>query len=101
MTTSEDAIVEILREEEPEMTELSPGSNFHFIFNIDRSFSMRGPRMRLAKEALTIFIQSLPVGCRFSVYSFGSKFFWMEHWSDYSNVLAYNEDTIRFAINEI
>ena len=101
MTNSEDAIVEILREEEPEMTELYPGSNYHFIFNVDRSYSMSGPRMRLANEALTIFIRSLPVGCRFSVYSFGDRFTWMKQKGDDRNVLAYKENTIEFAINKI
>ena len=96
MTSSADAVVEILREEEPEMTELNPGSDYHFIFNIDRSYSMSGQRMKLANEALMIFIRSLPVGCRFSVYSFGDKFTWMEY--DNKKVLAYNEETIEYAI---
>ena len=84
------------------MTELNPGSDYHFIFNIDRSYSMSGKRMKLANEALTIFIRSLPVGCRFSVYSFGDEFTWMTHESDNEkNVFAYNEETMDYAIKEI
>ena len=51
---------------------LSKGSDFHFIFLVDRSGSMqmRG-RMDIAKEALTLFMRSLPEGCMFSVISFG------------------------------
>mmetsp|Transcript_30570 Transcript_30570/g.30018 ORF Transcript_30570/g.30018 Transcript_30570/m.30018 type:complete len:123 (+) Transcript_30570:123-491(+) len=45
-----------------------------FIFIIDRSGSMEGPRMEMAKKALLIFLQSLPVGCRFEILSFGSNF---------------------------
>ena len=100
MTTAEDAAIEILREEEPEMTELSPGSNYHFIFNIDRSYSMSGHRIKLAVQALTIFIRSLPVGCRFSVKSFGSKFTWLIS-KEKSKVLAYNEETMEYAISKI
>lgn len=32
--------LEILYDEEPEMIELAPGSDFHFIFVVDRSGSM-------------------------------------------------------------
>ena len=31
-------------------------------------------RMGLAKEAMRIFIQSLPVDCKFSIISFGSSY---------------------------
>ena len=31
-------------------------------------------RMKLAIDALSIFVQSLPVDCRFSIISFGSRF---------------------------
>ena len=34
--------IKVLHEEEPEMTELTQGSDFHFIFIIDRSGSMSG-----------------------------------------------------------
>ena len=62
-------------EEKPEQTKLSKGSDFHFIFLVDRSGSMqmRG-RMDIAKEALTLFMRSLPEGCMFSVISFGHYF---------------------------
>ena len=59
--------MEVLRDEEPEMTELAPGSDFHFIFLVDRSASMCGRRMRSAQNALKIFIRSLPTGCKFSI----------------------------------
>ena len=53
---------------------LSNGSEFHFIFIVDRSGSMQiERRIEVAKEALDLFIRSLPKGSKFSVISFGSS----------------------------
>lgn len=46
-----------------------------FIFLVDRSGSMgMNKRMETTKEALTLFIKSLPFGCRFEIISFGSMY---------------------------
>lgn len=45
-----------------------------YIFLLDRSGSMGGGRMEKAKEALTLFIQSLPQDTYFNVFSFGSNY---------------------------
>ena len=45
-----------------------------FIFLLDRSGSMSGSNIEMAKEALKLFIQSLPQGAMFEVVSFGSRF---------------------------
>lgn len=45
-----------------------------FTFIIDRSGSMHGKPINVAKEALKLFIRSLPGGSYFNVYSFGSDF---------------------------
>ena len=45
-----------------------------FIFVIDRSGSMHGQSINLAVEALLLFLHSLPLGSKFNVYSFGSRF---------------------------
>ena len=67
--------IEILDDEEPEQLSMSNGTEFHFSFLVDRSGSMRSMgRMEAAKDALKLFIRSLPVGCTFSVHSFGSRF---------------------------
>ena len=36
-------------------------------------------RMKVAKEAMEIYIMSLPMGCKFSIVSFGSKHSFMEY----------------------
>ena len=44
------------------------------IFLVDRSGSMDGSSMELAKEALKLFLHSMPVDCYFNICSFGSQF---------------------------
>jgi Mg-chelatase subunit ChlD len=63
---------EVVEDEKPEQVALA-GNEFHFIFIIDRSTSMRGDRIEAAKEALNLFIRGLPKGSKFSILSFGSN----------------------------
>ena len=66
--------VEVLEDEEPELMPVSSGSNFHFIFLVDRSGSMQSRgRMAAAKDSLKLFMRSLPIGCSFTITSFGSR----------------------------
>ena len=44
------------------------------MFLIDCSGSMRGQSIQLAKQALQLFIHSLPVDSFFNIFSFGSKY---------------------------
>jgi len=64
--------LEIAEDEEPDALVVD-GSDFHFVFVVDRSGSMSGRFMETAKEALRLFIQSLPTGCKYSIISFGNK----------------------------
>ena len=44
------------------------------IFLMDCSGSMRGPSIKLGGDALSVFLNSLPVDCHFNVYCFGSRY---------------------------
>ncbi len=44
------------------------------IFLVDRSGSMSGQGIIQAKQALLLFVHSLPSNCIFDIYSFGSRF---------------------------
>lgn len=50
------------------------GEKFHFVFIIDRSYSMEGENIVMARKALMLFVQSLPIGCKFSIISFGDRY---------------------------
>jgi Mg-chelatase subunit ChlD len=63
----------------PEGVTLTKGEDFCFIFIVDRSYSMKGERMEITKDALKLFIQSLPVGSQFAILSFGSESCWCEN----------------------
>ena len=63
----------VVSQEAPEEAELTKGEEFCFIFLVDRSGSMSGRRMEITKEALKLFIQSLPIGCTFAILGFGTE----------------------------
>ena len=50
-----------------------------FFFLVDRSGSMGFPmaKMQLTKQAMQLFMMSLPTGCNFQIISYGSRFEWM------------------------
>ena len=71
---------EVVSDEKPEQVKLSSGEDFHFIFVLDRSGSMYSSnRMKLVRDAMTIFMQSLPVGCHFSIVSYGSDYEYLRY----------------------
>ena len=71
-----------------------------FIFVIDRSGSMYwGEKaIKTAKEALKLFLHSLPDGSYFNVVSFGSSY---EYLFKESVVVPFNQENMTNAINEI
>ena len=89
---------EVVKDEKPEAMKLGDGSDFHFIFIVDRSGSMSlNNRMRIAREACVLFMRSLPEGCKFSIISFGSHFSPLRR----GEVLDYNDANKDAAIQEI
>ena len=68
----DDDYFEIVSDEEPQKLPVN-GSDFHFVFILDRSGSMQGDNIVVARKALQLFIQSLPIGCKFSIISFGGR----------------------------
>ncbi|KAF9108977.1 hypothetical protein BGX27_008165, partial [Mortierella sp. AM989] len=51
-----------------------PPEKPEIVFICDRSGSMSGSRIKLAKSALKVFLKSLPVGVKFNICSFGSSY---------------------------
>lgn len=68
-----------LTNEQPDEVPVSDGADFHFIFLVDRSGSMEGLSIEITKEALSIFLRSLPPDCNFSILSFGDHCKFSEH----------------------
>ncbi|WAQ96473.1 VWA5A-like protein, partial [Mya arenaria] len=58
----------------PDLKEVAMKTSGEYVFIIDRSGSMRGNRIKNTKEALLLFLKSLPAGCYFNVVSFGSNY---------------------------
>ncbi|XP_036441173.1 von Willebrand factor A domain-containing protein 5A-like [Colossoma macropomum] len=50
------------------------GKRGEFIFLMDQSGSMSGSSIKSARETLLLLLKSLPLGCYFNIYGFGSDF---------------------------
>ena len=91
---------EVLEDEEPEQTVHSHGKDYLFMFIVDRSGSMSGRRIETAKEALKLFMRSLPVDSKFSIISFGDpRYEYME--IDGKTIIDYNDKNAQLAIAKI
>ncbi|KAG8162499.1 hypothetical protein KVR01_008264 [Diaporthe batatas] len=55
-----------------DLRESMAGFDGEVLFLADRSGSMAGPKIEELRNALFVFVKSLPPGCRFNLYSFGS-----------------------------
>ncbi|XP_073669422.1 von Willebrand factor A domain-containing protein 5A-like [Paramisgurnus dabryanus] len=89
----------------PEEVMSSVATQSEFVFVIDRSYSMEltihegiGAKSRIesAKETLLLLLKSLPMGCYFNIYGFGSHFE-----SFFPRSVVYNQDTMDQALKEV
>ena len=67
-----------------------------YYFVLDRSGSMNGKPITVAKEATKLFIRSLPPGSKFNIISFGGKFV-----PTFPSTIEYTQDSLDIAINAI
>ena len=63
----------IVTNEMPEYVAHEDFSKMMFVFLIDCSNSMDGEKIRVTREALKSFVQSLPLGSGFALLRFGSS----------------------------
>ena len=82
----------------PPKTDYVDAERGRYVFLLDRSGSMQGGKIELAKEALRIFLQSLPAESEFQVVSFGTEFSYL---LGTSKMIPLNRDTVREAAVEI
>jgi len=69
------------------------------VFIVDRSGSMSGSKMETTKDALILFLKSLPADAHFDIVSFGSNFVHMS--KDSSDGFAYTDKNVDRAITEV
>uniref|UniRef100_A0A3Q2NNB8 VIT domain-containing protein n=1 Tax=Fundulus heteroclitus TaxID=8078 RepID=A0A3Q2NNB8_FUNHE len=74
----------------------SLASRGEFVFLMDRSGSMNYTRISSARDTLLLLMKSLPMGCYFNIYSFGSRF---EH--IFPTSVEYSEKTMEEALKEV
>ncbi|XP_036005692.1 von Willebrand factor A domain-containing protein 5A isoform X1 [Fundulus heteroclitus] len=76
-----------------------------FVFLMDRSGSMRSPmndstrqetRISSARDTLLLLLKSLPMGCYFNIYSFGSQFEYI-----FPTSVEYSEKTMEEALKKV
>ncbi|XP_072311250.1 von Willebrand factor A domain-containing protein 5A-like isoform X3 [Eucyclogobius newberryi] len=83
----------------------SVSSSGEFVFLLDRSGSMdcsmghgpqSGPRIASARDTLLLLLKSLPMGCYFNIYSFGSIFEQI-----FKESAEYNQKTMEEALEKV
>uniref|UniRef100_UPI0014479858 von Willebrand factor A domain-containing protein 5A-like n=1 Tax=Epinephelus lanceolatus TaxID=310571 RepID=UPI0014479858 len=80
----------------PQAVMSSVASCGEFVLLLDRSGSMQGERMKSAKDTLLLLLKSLPMGCYFNIYSFGSC-----HEHIFSKSVEYSQKTLEKALKNI
>ncbi|XP_049339519.1 von Willebrand factor A domain-containing protein 5A isoform X12 [Astyanax mexicanus] len=74
----------------------SCGKRGEFIFLMDQSGSMAGSSIRSARETLLLLLKSLPLGCYFNIFGFGSFF-----QSFFTESVEYTQETMEKAMEKV
>ncbi|XP_014447273.2 von Willebrand factor A domain-containing protein 5A, partial [Tupaia chinensis] len=89
----------------PDIPEAQSPVRGEFVFLMDRSGSMQSPmsvqdrsqlRIEAAKETLILLLKSLPIGCYFNVYGFGSSYKAL-----FRKSVEYTQETMKKAVERI
>ncbi|XP_078102750.1 von Willebrand factor A domain-containing protein 5A-like isoform X1 [Sander vitreus] len=80
----------------PQAMMSSVASCGEFVFLLDRSGSMAGSRIKSARDTLLLLLKSLPMGCYFNIYSFGSSY---EH--IFPKSVEYSQKTMEEALKKV
>ncbi|XP_049433031.1 von Willebrand factor A domain-containing protein 5A-like isoform X2 [Epinephelus fuscoguttatus] len=80
----------------PQALMSSVASCGEFVLLLDRSGSMQGERMKSAKDTLLLLLKSLPMGCYFNIYSFGSS-----HEHIFPKSVEYSQETMEQALKKV
>ncbi|XP_030601322.1 von Willebrand factor A domain-containing protein 5A-like [Archocentrus centrarchus] len=80
----------------PQSVMSSLASCGEFVFLMDRSGSMSNTRIRSARDSLLLLLKSLPMGCYFNIYSFGSRY---EH--IFPKSVEYSQQTMEEALKKV
>ncbi|XP_039454035.1 von Willebrand factor A domain-containing protein 5A-like isoform X2 [Oreochromis aureus] len=92
----EPVVMVSLYPEFPQSVMSSKASRGEFVFLMDRSGSMNYTRIRSARDTLLLLLKSLPMGCYFNIYSFGSRY---EH--IFSTSVKYKQENVKIALTKI
>ncbi|KAK7882529.1 hypothetical protein WMY93_028703 [Mugilogobius chulae] len=99
------ALMLSLYPEFPKHVMSSTSSSGEFVFLLDRSGSMEsfmsdsaksGSRIDSARDTLLLLVKSLPMGCYFNIYSFGSSFQQI-----FKESVEYNQKTMEEALEKV
>uniref|UniRef100_A0A3P8P6P6 VIT domain-containing protein n=1 Tax=Astatotilapia calliptera TaxID=8154 RepID=A0A3P8P6P6_ASTCA len=92
-----DSVVMVsLYPEFPQSVTSSVASCGEFVLLMDRSGSMSNSRISSARDTLLLLLKSLPMGCYFNIYSFGSRY---EH--IFPKSVEYSQQTMEEALNTV
>ncbi|XP_075956043.1 von Willebrand factor A domain-containing protein 5A-like [Anarhichas minor] len=80
----------------PQAVTSSVASCGEFVFLLDRSGSMSGGQIKSARDTLLLLLKSVPLGCYFNIYSFGSSY---EH--IFPKSVEYNQKTMEEALKKV